>query len=423
MSQHASELIEMTSQPSHDFAKHQKDFERIYARQKAGDNGLRFPLEDVDKLDWNRGKNADDYYSYMYRRFSSHILDSLQIEDGMDILSLGCGGGSDEKNIKRLYPNCRIWSIDISEQMLRRAIDSQSPSQFVLGVAESLPFPTASFDRIVSREVIEHVAEPMAMMKEVNRVLKPGGRAVITTENEESWALGNDRYESIKAIFSRFIGIFRNSKDNLPDENEQSYKDDAPTLDEFKDYAATAKLDVEKIFWDGSLYMGLPVFQHILGPRKLVKLAHYLSCLENNPKTAFWFCDQVKYIVSKPADESQPCAKPILTKPGTDSVLVEADGALLDESTGTVYQVLDGIPNLLPKATSSSDSVETMAKVKPKTRTPVYNYVRTKMRFMYRLVLLLVALGFSIPVKKNKQKLSLHITDNSWEKFIRLSLD
>ncbi len=51
----------------------------------------------------------------------------------------------------------------------------------VVGSATDIPFPPASFDTVVSTEVLEHVADPAKAMSEMARVLKPGGYLVLAT--------------------------------------------------------------------------------------------------------------------------------------------------------------------------------------------------------------------------------------------------
>jgi 2-polyprenyl-3-methyl-5-hydroxy-6-metoxy-1,4-benzoquinol methylase len=49
-----------------------------------------------------------------------------------------------------------------------------------------LPCPDASFDAIISTEVIEHLENPRAVFREFSRLLRPGGRLLLTTPNQES---------------------------------------------------------------------------------------------------------------------------------------------------------------------------------------------------------------------------------------------
>lgn len=55
-------------------------------------------------------------------------------------------------------------------------------------VTEGLPFPGASFDCVIAGEIIEHVPNPDEMLREVRRVLVPGGTLVLSTPNLVSWA-------------------------------------------------------------------------------------------------------------------------------------------------------------------------------------------------------------------------------------------
>jgi SAM-dependent methyltransferase len=56
----------------------------------------------------------------------------------------------------------------------------------VLGDATQLPFRIGVFDYVVARHVLEHVADPIRMLREISRALRPGGRAVITVPNRDN---------------------------------------------------------------------------------------------------------------------------------------------------------------------------------------------------------------------------------------------
>jgi SAM-dependent methyltransferase len=55
-------------------------------------------------------------------------------------------------------------------------------------VTKGLPFPDATFECVVAGEIIEHVPDPDALLREVRRVLVPGGLLVLSTPNLVSWA-------------------------------------------------------------------------------------------------------------------------------------------------------------------------------------------------------------------------------------------
>lgn len=54
-------------------------------------------------------------------------------------------------------------------------------------VAEPLPFEDASFDGIVMKDLLEHVPDPVALVREVRRVLRPGGRVFASSPDAQRW--------------------------------------------------------------------------------------------------------------------------------------------------------------------------------------------------------------------------------------------
>ena len=276
--------------------EHADSFDRCYEKSGNLSHGLRYPLRDIEQYDWGRGLHANLYYAYMYKRFTGHTYEPTELPSKCgQVLVLGCGSGPDERNIAEMYPDLSLWSIEISKVMLRHAVNAKTPSRLARASAEALPFPDNCFDRVLSREVIEHVMDPSQMIFEVSRVLKPNGIAVITTENNDSWAPGNRLYEKYRSLIYIILGLGDSKIDT-------GYKDDAPTEKEFGEFAEMSKLTIERRFFDGAAYKFLPRLQRILKERRLLAIAHYLSRIENNRYFASIFCDQVKYIFKKPED-------------------------------------------------------------------------------------------------------------------------
>jgi SAM-dependent methyltransferase len=98
-----------------------------------------------------------------------------------DVLEVGCGEG---RGINRLISKSKSFTaldkIDKALQKLR----TQFPSgKFIAGSFP--PFPTGSdlYDLVISFQVIEHIKDDQFFLKEIHRVLKPGGLALITTPN------------------------------------------------------------------------------------------------------------------------------------------------------------------------------------------------------------------------------------------------
>ena len=76
-----------------------------------------------------------------------------------------------------------LFSIDIDLDTLKKAKTSVTQFHRIGGDGCRLPFKKNRFDAIINTEVIEHVKDPIAMLKEFNNVLKKGGYIMLTTPN------------------------------------------------------------------------------------------------------------------------------------------------------------------------------------------------------------------------------------------------
>jgi SAM-dependent methyltransferase len=103
--------------------------------------------------------------------------------NNLKVLEIGCGRGAFSRLVAQKFPSIRLTAIDISEVAIDDAKKMALDIDFNVGDAEKLEFPDASFDFIFSCETLEHLPHPINMTKEVYRVLKPGGKFIITTEN------------------------------------------------------------------------------------------------------------------------------------------------------------------------------------------------------------------------------------------------
>lgn len=95
------------------------------------------------------------------------------------VLENGCGVGM---YIEHLSPSGG--TVIGLEYDFERAAEARKNSPHILNAAgESIPLPSSTFDLILSHEVIEHVQDDRAAIREMIRVLRPGGRAVIFCPN------------------------------------------------------------------------------------------------------------------------------------------------------------------------------------------------------------------------------------------------
>jgi SAM-dependent methyltransferase len=131
------------------------------------------------------------------------------------VLDLGCGRGGLVELIWRDVKFAAGLDPDIPSLSEHRA-----PGMPVLrGVGEHLPFAGDSFDLVVSVWVLEHVKEPLKVLREVARVLRPGGHFVFLTPNLRNPLVAMNRVGKVLPLLqtrlvSRFYG--RREADTFP---------------------------------------------------------------------------------------------------------------------------------------------------------------------------------------------------------------
>ncbi|HSK65792.1 MAG TPA: class I SAM-dependent methyltransferase [Anaerolineales bacterium] len=121
--------------------------------------------------------------SYVWRAGQQRRLDMIVQAAGERIkgriLENGCGVGM---YVEHLSPfGCQVTGLEYD---FERAVEAHVNSPHIVNAAgEFLPLPTSTFDLILSHEVIEHVQDDRAAIREMVRVLKPGGRLALFCPN------------------------------------------------------------------------------------------------------------------------------------------------------------------------------------------------------------------------------------------------
>jgi SAM-dependent methyltransferase len=109
------------------------------------------------------------------------LVDKARIQPDQRLLEIGCGTGNLTILIKRLYPGAEVVGIDPDPKALARAQRKAGREALSVhldrGFAEELPYPNASFDRVLSALMFHHLGpeEKEKTLDEARRVLKPGG--------------------------------------------------------------------------------------------------------------------------------------------------------------------------------------------------------------------------------------------------------
>lgn len=185
-----------------------------------------------------RKRMMKKYWSRDATQVYRELLDS-HVHPGMKLLHAGCGW--DKHHISLPYKeHCQVVGIDLDPR-----VQSMFHSEFCLGSLYEMPFGDETFDLIFSEYVFEHLDQPEAAFKEMERVLKPGGRILILTPNLFS-------YKGFGACFTPqafhlFMGRIRYGKGHEADMYPTRYK--CNTSAQFKGFLRSSNLKIVSLHY------------------------------------------------------------------------------------------------------------------------------------------------------------------------------
>ena len=157
--------------------------------------------------------NLHSLYSQNKQGWFPWIFMQCHITSGLNILEIGCGDGALwTQNLARIPEDVSVTISDISSGMLRdarRAIGS-SDTRFTFRAfdCKKIPYKDASFDLVIANHVLFYCDNIPAVLKEVRRVLKPGGRFLCS-------AYGKAHMQEINQLVQNFDNRIVLSADRL----------------------------------------------------------------------------------------------------------------------------------------------------------------------------------------------------------------
>ena len=125
----------------------------------------------------HEAKYLDDFLTL----FDVDLLAELR---GRRILDYGCGYGGKAVELARRLPESTVVGVEVHQHKTSKGTDfarrkGVSNCRFVLATQQEMPVEAGAFDAVISHDVIEHVHDPVATIRELHRVLAPKGRAYL----------------------------------------------------------------------------------------------------------------------------------------------------------------------------------------------------------------------------------------------------
>lgn len=144
----------------------------------------------------------------IHQRLLSAYYHAREFVNG-DVLELGCGEG---RGVELLAPLAKSYvGIDKIGDVIGRLREKFPNNKFEQAVFPPFPFEENVFDTVVTFQVIEHIKDDDTFIKEIYRVLKPGGRALITTPNikmtlsRNPWHIREYTAEQLTALCKKYF--------------------------------------------------------------------------------------------------------------------------------------------------------------------------------------------------------------------------
>lgn len=148
--------------------------------------------------------------------WKAQLVDQVGATKGMHVLDLGCGTGTLTLLLAQATPAAQVVGVDADAEVLERArtkaAATDATMELVEGTAGSLPFPDASFDRVVSSLLFHHLtlAGKRAALAESRRVLRSGGELHIA-----DWGRPHDALMRVAFLPVQLLDGFETTSDNV----------------------------------------------------------------------------------------------------------------------------------------------------------------------------------------------------------------
>lgn len=145
------------------------------------------------------------------RELRGLVVDRLDPQAGESVLSIGCGPGFEPAALAAAVgERGRVHGVDVSEVTLALAeqrCDDLPRVTFARGDATALPVADGSYDAAVAKQVYQFVDDIEAALRELHRVLEPGGRAAIVEGDVDAQVVHSSDRDRTKRVQEAYLDV------------------------------------------------------------------------------------------------------------------------------------------------------------------------------------------------------------------------
>lgn len=160
------------------------------------------------KLYWNFKYQSEPEYPNEADKFKFQNI-AHHIKDNSVVLDLGCGNGYLCQIIAQERKQCDITGLDYSDKQIKELQGKDDSIKWICGEATKTELTYNSYDYVTCCETLEHVDDPDSLIKEAYRLLKDGGKLILTTpfrnhipSVEHVWEF---EYEDIQDMMDKYF--------------------------------------------------------------------------------------------------------------------------------------------------------------------------------------------------------------------------
>ena len=148
------------------------------------------------------------------RTVKQQVTAMLELHPGDTVLDAGCGTGDDTRAMALLIgPGGHVTGLDQDETILgearRRNTETSLPVSFEKGDVQQLHFADATFTRCRSERLFQHVPDQHTAMRELARVLRPGGLTVVYDTDWETLIIDADDWQTTRTLMRVYCAEHR----------------------------------------------------------------------------------------------------------------------------------------------------------------------------------------------------------------------